>query len=172
MIGKMKAVLTWAGFLLIVLTVSACAGGLTARGDESTEDGAGTAKNSATIADIQDRDWILEEVQSNSGSVRINRTRPGAAEVYTLRFDAERVSGMAAPNRYFAPYTKGEGKALSIGMVAGTLMAPLFENEDLREHEYFGYLSRVNRWDLRNGKLELYTSAENGNEIVLVYNVN
>ena len=155
--------------LLVVMIMPAWASGAidTAQGGAAR---VGTAvQSTASMADIQGRDWVLAELRSASATVRINRTRPGAADVYTLRFDTERLSGAAAPNRYFAPYTSGPGGTLSIGMVAGTLMAPLFENEDLREHEYFGYLNRVNRWELRGGNLELHTSSENGAAAVLVF---
>ena len=141
-------------FLLVILM--ACAGGA-------------RVNSSANIADIQDRDWALAELRSASGIVSIDRTRPGAAEVYTLRFDAERLSGGAAPNRYFGPYDSGPGNSLSIGLVASTLMAAIFENPDLKEQDYFTYLNRVMRWDLRDGNLELYTTDENGREFVLVY---
>jgi hypothetical protein len=54
-------------------------------------------------------------------------------------------------------------------MVAATLMAPLFENEDLKESDYFNFLQRVSRWELQNGRLELYTTAENGSQVVLIF---
>ena len=174
----MKKSLIWMGLFLVILIISACAGN--AASTATTSENA-ISQNSADIAvipviadivdikDIRGRDWVLAEIKSSSGTVRIDRTRPGAAEVYTLRFEEERIIGVAAPNRYFGPYASGENNTLSMGMVASTLMAPLFENEDLKEYEYFGYLNRVNRWNLLNGNLELYTISENGIQVILVY---
>ena len=180
----MKSNFTWIGLLLIILMMPGCAGDrvaistadkdMAAKNTEEKDvatnnsDGA-AAKSSATIADIQGRDWFLAEVKSGSGTVRIDRTRSGAEAVYTIRFEADRFNGVGAPNRYFAPYTSGDANSLSMGLIAGTLMAPLFENPDLREHAYFGYLSRVKRWALQNQNLELYTSDENGGQVVLIY---
>jgi heat shock protein HslJ len=153
-------------FILSVLMVLSCAtkGGAEtapARNAHSSEG------QSTSIADIQGKDWILEEVRINSATVRINR--PNNVECFTLRFDGERMGGIGHPNRYFAPYTAGEGNSLSMGLAVATLMAPLFEINGLREHEYFAYLSKVKSWDIRSGKLELTGSGENGETLVLVY---
>ena len=145
-------------FFLFVLPAPYCAGIRDAIGG-------------ADFSEAQGRDWFLSEVASGSGIVIIDRkgAAAGFGETYTLRFDEERLSGMGAPNRYFAPYASGEGNSLSIGMVAGTLMAPLFENENLKESEYFAYLGKARRWELRNGKLNLYSSSIDGGEAVLVF---
>jgi heat shock protein HslJ len=126
-----------------------------------------TENQSAHFADIQGKDWILEEIRINSSTVRINR--PNNVECFTLRFDAERMGGVGHPNRFFAPYTAGEGNSLSIGVAAATLMAPLFEIDGLKEYEYFDYLAKVKNWDIRNGKLELTSSGTRGETLVLVY---
>jgi heat shock protein HslJ len=128
---------------------------------------AGSSENLPThIADIQGKDWILEEIRINSATVRIDR--PNNVECFTLRFDVERLGGIAHPNRYFAPYT-AEGNSLSISSSVATLMAPLFEINGLKEHEYFAYLANVKSWIIRNGKLELTSSGKNGEAVVLVY---
>jgi heat shock protein HslJ len=122
---------------------------------------------SGSFSDIQGKDWVLEEVRINSATVRINR--PNNAEAFTIRFEDDRVGGIGFPNRYFGPYTAGEGNSLSIGNMVSTMMAPLFEIEGLREHEYYGYLSKVKSWAIRNGKLELTTAGANGEAVVLIY---
>ena len=137
----------------IILVILSCAGGA-------------AAKN-ADIADIMEKDWFLEEVKTGQSVIRIDRTG-GANAVYTLKFDAERIGGAGAPNRYFAPYTAGEKNSLAFGMIGSTMMASLFERADLKEHEYFAYLGKVCRWDLKNGKLELY-SLDGNAETVLIY---
>ena len=154
---KTKAlVLTGFSFLIILMILSCASGGVT--------------KDNASFSDVQGRDWVLVELKSGANSISIKRPAAnGMGEIYTLKFDADRLSGVGAPNRYFAPFTAGDGHTLSIGMIAGTLMAPLFENEDLKEQEFFGYLNRVNRWELVNKKLELYSSSENNTETILVF---
>jgi heat shock protein HslJ len=132
-----------------------------ARSANSPED------QSTPIADILGKDWILEEVRTNSATVSINR--PNNVVCFTLKFDEERLGGIGHPNRYFAPYTAGEGNSLSIGVSVATRMAPLFEIDGLSEHEYFAHLAKVKNWNIRNGKLELTSSGENGETLVLVY---
>jgi heat shock protein HslJ len=151
---------------MCVLMVLSCATSGAAEGASARNAGS-KANQSAQAADFQGKDWILEEVRINSATIRINR--PNDVECFTLRFDAERMGGIAHPNRYFAPYTVGEGNSLSIGLAVATLMAPLFEIDGLREHEYFAYLAKVKSWDIRNGKLELTSSGTNGEALVLVY---
>ena len=121
--------------LMLLIVLAACAGGAATNGSAniaSTPETASIAAVTASITDIQDRDWFLAELRRGSETIRIDRTRPGAEDVYTIRFEAERLSGTGAPNRHFGPYTSGEGNALSIRMVASSMMAALFENEDLR----------------------------------------
>jgi heat shock protein HslJ len=119
--------------------------------------------------DIQGKDWLLTEVKSDSNSVFIDRTEPDTAGIYTLKITADSLSGRASPNLYFGPYTSGVNKTLSIGAVASTLMASTIENEDFVEYQYFRYFNNVNRWELRDGNLELYSFDENGNQVVLIF---
>ena len=122
---------------------------------------------------VADRDWLLTEVRSGSGSMIIDREQLAAVGfegAFTLRFDAERLSGMGAPNRYFAPYTLVDrqaghaGQGITIMPIAGTLMAALFEPPGLQEQTYFTLLQQVTRWNLVRGNLELYSG-----ETVLVF---
>ena len=152
----MNKILACTGFVLYALAVLSCAGSV-------------AAKSSAGFDMVLGRDWILEEFTSASVTTRIDRTKSGGIEIYSLRFETQRLGGSGAPNRYSASYTTGEDKTISIGMVSSTRMAPIFENENLREYDYFGCLQKVYRWDLRNGKLELYTKSETGNEAVLIF---
>jgi heat shock protein HslJ len=152
-------------FFLSVLMVLSCA---TSEAAENAPVGGETAQSvSVGSTDIQGRDWILEEIRTNSATVRINR--PANVEAFTIRFDAERVSGIGLPNRYTAPYTVGEAGSLSIGVAASTLMATFIEIEGLNEREYYAYLAKVKCRDIRNGKLELTTSGANGETVILVY---
>jgi heat shock protein HslJ len=145
---------------LAVLAFSSCAGGA------SVKDGG------MAFADIEGKEWTLVELKNGAESVSMDRQKfaaDGFEGVYTITFDAGRVRGMGAPNRYLGPYTLGEGKTITIGNVAGTLMAPLKEPEELKEHEYFALLGKVSRWDIRENRLELFTIDADGNNAVLIF---
>jgi heat shock protein HslJ len=147
--------------LLLVAMLASCAGGA------KTKDGG------AVFSDVQGKEWILTELKSAAGTIRLDRQQleaSGFRGAYTLTFEADRLSGMGAPNRYFGPYTAGEARALTVGNIASTLMMGINEPQGLSEHEYFAFLGRVTRWDIRGKALELYTSDDSGAERVLVYN--
>jgi heat shock protein HslJ len=146
--------------ILGVLAFTSCAGG------------ASTKNNEAVFTDIEGKEWTLVELRNSTASVRVDRQKladDGFEGFYTITFDAGRLRGMGAPNRYFGPYTLGEGKSISIGNVAGTLMAPLKEPEELKEYEYFTLLENASRWDLREGRLELFTVEDSGGSAVLIF---
>jgi heat shock protein HslJ len=175
---NVKKILPLMALLAFVLAGLSCTGGPVPVNSTSANRNTSTTGNNqvtnaeTTIGIIQDKDWLLEEVRIGSNTVKMDRTRDSVrnmGDIYSIRFGTDRLSGMAAPNRYFGPYTSGEGNALSIGTVASTRMAPLSENEGLGEREYFSYLNRINRWEFRNGKLELHSSTENGSPVVLSF---
>jgi heat shock protein HslJ len=163
MVKKTKKGLIWMALFGLSLIVLACAGCATVK--------------SMDISNIQDKDWILSEVRIGSNTVRIDRSMSDDAGIYSLKFAANgQINGRAAPNLYFGPYTSGEKNSLTIGTVpsgtgvlASTRMASLFERADLKEDDYFNYLNKVNRWDLKKGILELYTSTENGSLVILIF---
>jgi len=119
--------------------------------------------------------WRLAELRNATGTVTINRIPPADFETadlsgwFVIRFLDGQVSGMGAPNRYSGPYTAGTNQTISIGNVASTKMLSFVELAELKEHEYFGYLSQVTRWEIRSGRLELYSTDENRAERVLVF---
>ena len=116
----------------------------------------------ASFDDAIGRDWALAQLRSEAGNVIIDREKlaaQGFGGAFTLRFDAERISGAGAPNRYTAPYTLGEDQSICIGLIAGTLMAAIFEPEELTERDYFSLLQNVSRWNLADGSLELYAGG-------------
>jgi heat shock protein HslJ len=149
---------------LSVLLVLSCATGRTPASAATTDS---TENLPTQISDIQGKDWILEETRINSATARIDR--PNNTECFTVRFDAERISGIGFPNRYFAPYTVGEGNSLSIGIMGSTKMASFLEIDGLKEDEYFAYLANVKSQTIRDGKLELTSSGKNGEPVVLIY---
>ena len=133
----------------------------------------GSCTSMASFSDITEKEWFLSEIRANKTKIIIDRNELKnsgfGGDIFSLVFNAGRVSGMGAPNRYFAPYTLGEKQAITIQNIAGTLMAPLFEPEKLKEHEFFAYLQNAYKWDLVKGQLELYTKGENNIETVLVF---
>jgi heat shock protein HslJ len=142
----------------IAITAGACTGGAAARGAE--------------FGDIQGKEWKLAGIRTAAGDSAFNRgtlEKEGFGGAYTLRFDGERLSGMAAPNRYTGPYALGEGQTLEIKRIASTLMASLTEPSALKEAEYFAYLEKAGRWALVEGRLELHTESPGGESAVLVF---
>jgi len=131
----------------------------------------------AKFSDVIDKNWKLIEIRSRTESAfgkdvifqRSMLTQESPKDIYTLKFDAERVSGAGCPNRYFAPYDLAEKQAIDIKQVAGTLMLALFEPEQLKEREFFAYLENADQWNLVKGNLELRSKNDKGAEVVLVF---
>ena len=132
-----------------------------------------TCRSTPDFADATGKEWLLTEIRTQGGNIMIDRNELKnsgfGGNVFSLVLDTDRISGMGAPNRYFAPYTLGEGQSITIQNIAGTLMAPLFEPEKLKEHEFFIYLQNAYKWDLAKGQLELHTRKENRTEAILVF---
>jgi heat shock protein HslJ len=121
---------------------------------------------------VQDKDWDLVELRTGQESILFDRgqlSKEGFDDIFTLRFDVERINGVGAPNRFFAPYTLAEKQGITIKTVAATLMASIREPEKLKERDYFMYLQNAVKWNLAGGKLELYSKEEDGSEVVLVF---
>jgi len=124
------------------------------------------------FSDAMNRDWHLAEIRTGQESVIIDRGKlaeEGFSDIFTLRFDTERVNGIGAPNRYFAPYTLADKQGITIKTVAQTLMLAIREPEELKEHDYFVYLQNTAKWNLTKENLELYSQGEDGAKVVLVF---
>jgi len=124
--------------------------------------------NDVTFSEVQGRYWDLTEVKNISASISIDRTNV-PIDIYTIKFEAKRLNGAGAVNFYYAYYTIDGNNCLSIGRVACTRVGTLYEMKDFTEYKYFQHLERVNRWNLQEGKLELYTYDENGDEVILIF---
>jgi hypothetical protein len=132
---------------------------------------------------VTGKDWLLVELRGGPGFFSRDRLNPEFTDAYSLRFvlstdqaSGGMASGRGAPNLYRFPFETGQDQSLGIKPGAATLMAPIIqglwetsEPEGLREEEYFGYLERASRWNLRDGDLEIFTRTEKGEEAVLVY---
>jgi hypothetical protein len=128
--------------------------------------------NIPEFSDVRDKDWKLTEVRADNGNITFDRStlvNEGFGDIFTLRFDAERINGVAAPNRYFAPYTLAEKQAIDIGPIAGTLMLAIHEPEKLKERDFFAYLENADKWNLAKGKLELRSTNDEGAAVFLVF---
>ena len=133
--------------------------------------GAG-CQSAPDFSNVLEREWKLIDVRVNNKSINFDRSElsaQGFGDIFTLTFGSDRLSGVGAPNRYFAPYTPGENQSISVGNIAGTLMASFMEPEKLKEHEYFMYLQNANKWDLVKNNLELSSKGEDGRDVVLVF---
>ncbi|GHV86858.1 hypothetical protein AGMMS50255_1540 [Spirochaetia bacterium] len=125
------------------------------------------------FTEVQGKEWKLKEIRTDPGETLFDRRELQSEgfgdNLFTLKFEGDRMAGMAAPNRYFGPYEAGQGYDLTIKNIAGTLMAPFREPEKLKEHEYFIYLQNTYRWNVSNGNLELFTKDEDGREAVMFF---
>jgi len=121
-----------------------------------------------TFNEVQDKIWNLVEVKNGAAVISIDRTN-GSKGIYNVKFQKGRLIGVGADNSCFATYTVGEDNALSIGKIVSSRVVPLFEMRNFTEREYFLCLEKVNRWDLREGKLELHTYDKNSVKIILVF---
>ena len=123
------------------------------------------------FSNVVDKDWKLIAVRG-PGNITFDRSKlaeENFADIFTLRFDKERVNGVGAPNRYFAPNTLADKQGISIKAIAQSQMAPLREPEKLKEQEFFAYLQNTTKWNMVKGNLELHSADNNGAATVLVF---
>ena len=157
---------------LAMIALVACTSGPDASSGASKSRSSSTVADSSDFSDVANKDWQLTELRLVSGRIQINRDKlaaEGFGEIFTLRFEDGRASGVGAPNRYFGPYTLADDQSISMGQMASTQMATFREPEELKEHEYYAYLNNVSRWSLSGGNLELHSKGADGAEAVLVF---
>ena len=125
------------------------------------------------FTDVRDKDWKLMQVRAGKDVIfeRSMLTQESARDVFTLRFDSERVSGAGCPNRYFSPYALAEKQAISIQPIASTLMLALSEPEQLKERDFFNYLEKADKWNIVKGNLELRSTNSEGATVFLVFSL-
>ena len=135
--------------------------------------GAPARDASAAFGDVEGIEWVLSEVKTGGITVKIDRQKletDGMGGFFTISFQEGRLNGIGAPNRYFGPYTAAANRTLIVGNVASTMMLAFKEPDELKESEYFDYLSKIKRWDLWEGKLELYSVNNNEDLTILIFN--
>jgi hypothetical protein len=135
-----------------------------------------TPKNVSSFSGVMGKEWKLIEVQVDGTPFnrivlydRNDLKKNNVGGVYTLNFNTEKVNGTGAPNKYFAPYTLGDGNSLKIELIVSTLMAPIVQPEKLQEQTFYNYMQNVESWSVEDGKLVLKSKAENGNVVKLIF---
>jgi heat shock protein HslJ len=138
--------------------------------------GCASKGNHPNFSDVIGTEWKLLEVHVDDTfgrNILFDRSvlsYEGFGEIFTLTFDTQLLSGAGSPNRYSAPFTLGEGNAITIMPMRSTLMASIFEQpERLPEHQYFIYMQGVYEWRLTEERLELLSKTEDGREVRLVF---
>jgi heat shock protein HslJ len=148
---------------LIVVSIISCASG----------SGSGSSSNSSG-SDFKGKDWKLVEVWIDSKNINFNRkdlANDKAGDIFTLKFDAENISGTGAPNRYSAPYALSDKNSISVKPIRSTQMASLWQPEKLREYDFFIYMQNLSEWAINSGRLELTSKTENGRTVKLVFSL-
>jgi heat shock protein HslJ len=134
---------------------------------------AATASTGANyITSISEKTWKLTELRFSDRTVVLNRGELSAdqADFFTMMVDNERVSGKAAPNRYFGPYQAGAGGGLTIQPVGSTMMAAIYTDpQRITEAQYFQYLSKVKSWKVNQNKLELTGTDAANKPLTMVF---
>jgi len=126
----------------------------------------------ANFTDVIGFDWELIAVYIDGVDSQFSRDTLSNdfSNVFTINFNDEgRLSGVGAPNRYSAPYTESESQAISIGLMISTMMAALFQPENLSEHDFFAYVSNAHTWRILNNNLELLSTTQDDKEVLLVF---
>jgi hypothetical protein len=125
--------------------------------------------NNTYFYKFQGKNWYLYEVIIGTNITRINRDDKPSL-FYTIMFNTKRFTGIGAYSRYFGPYSAKKDHSLFLIKVTSTRLGSKYETDAFNEREYFTYIERVNRWDIRLGKLELYSSNDDGSQVILIYN--
>ncbi|ACC98555.1 Heat shock protein [Elusimicrobium minutum Pei191] len=133
-----------------------------------------TVKNEGDFNnDVKGTIWQLSQVKT-AGKVTFDHANLKQDEyfrdIYTLQFSEDRVSGKAAPNRYFGPFTLGEKNEISFKHFGSTMMMGIKTPEGLAEHEYFQLMSKVYQWSYSKGQLFLYAKNNNDEKVLLIFN--
>ena len=105
-----------------------------------------------SLNQVLDQEWILELITENGQG-----KKPVADTEVTLRFSAEKLTGSAGCNGYFASYQTGDDRQLSITDIASTEMWCL-QPEGIMEQEtkFLQWLDEANSYGINDDQLTLY----------------
>jgi len=156
--------------VIIIALISICLLGCFSTESGSNESRSVNLTGTQAFTNAIDKEWKLIEVYVNDVNIQFSRDNQQEfnKNIYIMTFNEQMVSGIGAPNRYSAPYTLGDNQAIEIKPMISTMMAALFEPNNLSEYEYMSYVQGAYKWDLVNDKLTLYSKVE-GKEIRLVF---
>jgi heat shock protein HslJ len=121
---------------------------------------------------IKGKVWQLSLVRNSAGQAIFDKTKIDPEkfkDVYTLQFDDANAVGKAAPNRFNAPYSLGNGDAISFKYVASTLMASFNSPEGLNENGFYKLLEKASRWSFADNQLTIYTTDDSGAGSTLIF---
>ena len=124
------------------------------------------------MTSISGKNWKLTELHFINRTVLLNRSELSGdqADFFTMTIDNERISGRAAPNRYFTSYQANADNTLTIQPIASTMMALIVTDpQRIQEHEYFQYLGKVKSWKINQNKLELTTTDAANRTLIMVF---
>jgi len=166
----MKKILIMVLLATVVLTC-ACAAGIRDGAGTGTSKGSGTGGTMSTISDITKHEWKLTEVHIGGQDTQFTRSSlPNELrDCFTIKFDGQMVSGTGAPNIYSAPYSTGDNQSIGIMMMRSTLMASIFESENLKEHDFFTYVKNSHTWRTIGEQMELLSKTTDNREVRLVF---
>ncbi|MDR0447777.1 MAG: META domain-containing protein [Treponema sp.] len=165
--NKVIGVFLVCGFLFINIVAGNAQG--TGTLDSAAQAG---STGSNFLKTILKKTWKLTELKfSDRTVVLIRKELPkDMKDIFTLSITNERISGRAAPNRYFTVYQAGDNNALTITPIASTMMASIFLTpQRVREEEYFQYLGAAKSWKINRGKLELYCTDSDNKDLIMVF---
>ena len=137
--------------------------------------GGAQAGGLADFSNGQGKDWKLLEVHIQGTFEReilFDRktlSKEGDGNIFTMKYDGERIAGIASPNRFNAPYTLGEDQSIEVKPGISTQMAPLFQPEKLGEHQFLAYLHSSYKWSSVDKALILHSKTEDGREVRMIF---
>jgi heat shock protein HslJ len=156
----MKKIFT--AIILITVLVIGC---------KSTGGGSSSGGNLTDFSSAIGKDLKLIQVINSGRNIHFHREtleREGYKDFFTLKFDAQNVSGKGAPNTYSAPYTR-QSNNLSIKTMRTTLMAPLHQPENLKEFDFFIYMQNAFEWRIVNGRMEINSRNMDGTLVTMLF---
>ena len=163
-------------YLLAVILITNCTTTSTTDGSAAraaTEDSVTSGENQ-DFSNANGIEWKLLSVHIDGVDTqfsRDNQPQQVSRDIYTLKFEDGIIGGIGAPNRYSGRYTQGDNQSLSVTPLVSTMMASLFEPENLREHNFLSYMQNIKTWKLTNNSsnLELTSVTNDGKPVKMIF---
>jgi len=129
-------------------------------------------KSAPKFSEVTGKEWKLIEVNIDGKSILFDRdtlTNEDAGDIFTFNFDAQNISVKGTTNQSSGRYTLGSNQAISLSPMSSTETVPHRQPEKFKEEDFFAYIQNINRWNLVDTNLELYSKTENDAEVKLVF---